>query len=162
MHNELSLKDLVHCVLVQATFGPKKEESMKKNKEIIIENIRVVYGTLQKHGELLTTEDIKDLSNKLEKSERQVRKYITIIKKHGFGKVIESIRQGESINSLYKSAMGHKTEIVRATKLLQREYDITVNELRAFLKPYRKLKEEEVINFGEKEEEKQEQEWWKE
>lgn len=131
---------------------------MKKNKEII-ENIRVVYGTLQKHGEQLTTEDIKDLSNKLEKSERQVRKYITIIKKHGFGKVIESIKQGESINSLYKSVMGHKTEIARATKLLQREYDITVNELRALLKSYRKLKKEEVIDFGEKEE-KQEQEWW--
>ena len=120
----------------------------------------MVYGTLQKYGEQLTTEDIKDLANKLGKSERQVRKYITIIKKHGFSKVIESIKQGKSINSLYKSVMGHKTEIVRATKLLQREYDITVNELRAFLKPYRKV-EEEVIDFGEKEE-KQEQEWWKE
>ena len=129
-------------------------------KENIIENIQVVYGTLQKYGEQLTTEDIKDLANKLGKSERQIRKYITIIKKHGFSKVIESIKQGKSINSLYKSVMGHKTEIVRATKLLQREYDITVNELRAFLKPYRKV-EEEVIDFGEKEE-KQEQEWWKE
>ena len=109
-------------------------------KENIIENIQVVYGTLQKYGEQLTTEDIKDLANKLGKSERQVRKYITIIKKHGFSKVIESIKQGKSINSLYKSVMGHKTEIVRATKLLQREYDITerINELTEHLKVHKK------------------------
>ena len=109
--------------------GHEHKEDVKKNIEYI--------ALRQNELGHLVQDDIESIANKLHLSDRQVKKYIALIKKFGAEDLLKKIEFGESVNSLSKSLSREKTVLVQAHKLISKEYNISYSELRDMLKKYK-------------------------
>ena len=107
-----------------------------EHKEDVIKTIEHIALKQNELGHLVSS-DIESLANDLDLSERQVKKYISLIKSYGSEDLIKKIKFGESVNSLTKSLSKDKTVLIQAHKLLSKEYEISYSELRALLKDYK-------------------------
>lgn len=106
------------------------------HKEDIEKTVKHIALRQNELGHLVAS-DIESIANELDLSERQVKKYISLIKKYGADELIKKFRHGESVNSLAKSLSRDKAALIQAHKLISKEYDISYSELRDMLKNHK-------------------------
>jgi len=104
-----------------------------EHKEDVKNNIKHIALRQNELGHLVSN-DIEQISNELQLSDRQVKKYISLINKFGAEDLLKKIEFGESVNSLSKSLSKDKTVLIQAHKMLSKEYDLSYSDLREMLK----------------------------
>ena len=107
------------------------------HKENIKKNIEYISSKRNEIG-YLVKDDIDSIASELHLSDRQVKKYLALIKKYGADELIRRVQFGESVNSLSKTLSREQTVLLKAHKLISKEYNIGYSELRDLLKSYGK------------------------
>lgn len=108
-----------------------------EHKDDVQANVKHIAFKINELGHLVS-DDIELISKELQLSDRQVKKYISLINNYGEEDLLKKISLGQSINSLTNTLSKKKTVLIQVHKLLQKEYDINYSDLRELLKNYKK------------------------
>lgn len=107
--------------------------------QALLDNISTISDRVIELGDTMGVVDIAILSDELEISDRQVRKYVKIVESIGQAEFLERVKNGESINSLLETTNKRKkSSIYKGYKAIANEYEIDFIEFRELLKKYKK------------------------